>query len=146
MTCLAPRGFSRIVAMRHFCTIAAAVALLTSFFEASYFHLHRNRASDHAKTHHLGQGLTPHAHLFMPLHRPGPFLVMESSAGSGDADAIYLVQTSTQPQLFSFLVVCPQETTRVAPPDPGADFLRLPPSHSHDPPFVPSSAPRSPPA
>lgn len=132
--------------MRRFCTIAATVALLASFFEAPYFHLHGDRGGDHARKHHLGQGLTLHTHLFVPSDRAAHFPAMQSSAGSGDEDAIFLAWTSDPPDLFSFLAFCPLRTNLLSLPDQAPDFLLLPTYHSHDPPFVPSSAPRSPPA
>ena len=132
--------------MRRFCTIAATVALLASFFEAPFFHFHGDPASDHAKKHHLGQGLTLHTHLFAAPHRVVHFPAMQSSGGSGDDDAIFLAWTSDQPHSFSFSVFCLVEATLLGLPDQVADFILLPASHSHDPPFVPSSAPRSPPA
>jgi len=132
--------------MRRFWTIAATVAVLTSFFEAPYFHLHGDQASDHARKNHLGQGLTAHTHLFLPQHRAGHSPVLQSSTGKTDGDAIFLAQTSNPTHWFSLLAFLPLEATSLDLPDSVPDFLLFPACHSHDPPLVPSSAPRSPPA
>ena len=132
--------------MSRLCTIAATVALLASFFEAPYFHLHADWTSDHARKNHLGQGLTVHTHLFVPQHRAVHSPVIQFLPGSADSDAIFLAQSTSVTHLFSFLAFLPLETNRPALPDSVPDFILLPTYHSHDPPFVPSSAPRSPPA
>src|SRR3990170_3876517 len=145
MICLPSQVSVKWFAMRRFCTLTATVALLASFLQAPYFHLHGDRASDHARKNHLGQGLTLHTHLFVLPHRAVHFPAIQLLAGRGN-DAIFLAWTSVQPHLLSLSVFCPLETTLLGLPDQVADFILLPASHSHDPPFVSSSAPRSPPA
>ena len=132
--------------MRRFWTIAATVALLTSFFEAPYFHLHGDQASDHALQDHLGQGLTLHTHFSIPQHRADHSPEFEASGATADGDAIFLAQTSSPTHWFSPLAFLPWEAAPVDAPESVPGTLLLPAYHSHDPPFVVSSAPRPPPA
>ena len=132
--------------MRRFCAIAATVALLTSFIEAPYFHLHDNPASDHAREHHLGKGLTVHSHISIPQRRDAPSPVVESSAETADGDAIFLAQASARTPLFLLPAFLPLDPSRLDLPEPVQNRVWLPAYHSHDPPFVLSAFPRPPPA
>jgi hypothetical protein len=84
--------------------------------------------------------------LFVPYHRADHSPLIQSSAGSADGDAIFLAQTSGLTHSFSLLAFLPLETARPALPTSIRGFVLLPANHSHDPPFVSSSSPRSPPA
>jgi hypothetical protein len=90
--------------------------------------------------------LTLHAHLFGPQQRAVHFPAMHSSMGSGDEDAISLNWTVDQPHPFSSPVLFPAEATLLDVPDKVVAFILPPSLHSHDPPFVASASPRSPPA
>jgi len=136
---------SRIAVMRPFCTIAVSVALLASFLEAPYFHVHGNRASDHARDHHLAQAQRPHTHLSVASHHSVHNPDVELSAAGGEDGALFLAWTPGQPHGVSSFTFSPRETTVVVLPGQVADFQVFEVWHSHDPPLVFPSAPRSPP-
>ncbi|MBI4464712.1 MAG: hypothetical protein HY647_08425 [Acidobacteria bacterium] len=130
--------------MRPICTIAVSVALLTSFLQAPYFHLHGDQASDHAKDHHLAQALTFHAHWFTTAHGSEPIPNIERLAAEED-QAVFVAWTPDRQHLFSSLIFFSLEATALVLPTPVADYRHFDLLHSHDPPLVLSSAPRSPP-
>jgi hypothetical protein len=132
--------------MDRFYTIAAIVSLLASFFEAPYFHLHGNPASDHARKHHHGKGLTLHSHISFPQHRAEPLLEIPASAENANNDAIFVVQSSSLTPLFLLPTFLPEDAIRFTDRDPAQNLVLRPAYRSHDPPFIPANSPRPPPA
>ena len=132
--------------MSRFYTAAAIVSLLASFFEAPYFHLHANPASDHVRKHHHGKGIALHSHFSIPQHRVEHSAAVPSSAENADNDAIFVAQASGPTRLFLLPAFLPEDTIQLNLPDPVRNLVWQPAHRSHDPPFVPSTSPRPPPA
>ena len=132
--------------MRLFYTAGAVVSLLVSFFEAPYFHLHGNPASDHARKHHQGKGLTLHSHFSSPQHQADGLPAVQSRAESADYDAIFLAQASSLTRLPLLPALLPEARLQLPPPDPVRDLASQPAYRSHDPPLVSAISPRPPPA
>jgi hypothetical protein len=141
-----------MAAMRRFLTIAAAAALLTSFFEAPYFHLHNDHrhndaASDHVRRQHLGMALTVHSHFpgqsaGLPLGRR---TAQTKDGAAGDDAAIFLAQASgLAPRWLPASLSQNEWLPTVA--EPILHVVVLTAHRSHDPPFIPFVSPRSPPA
>ena len=127
-------------------TAAAIVSLLASFFEAPYFHLHGNPATDHVRKHHHSKDLTVHFHFSIPQHQADGLPAMQSRAENSDNDAIFLVQASSLARLFPLPAFLPGGISRLHLPEPAGNFSLLHAHHSHDPPLAPSISPRPPPA
>jgi hypothetical protein len=132
--------------MRRFYTAAAVVSLLVSLFEAPYVHLHGDPASDHARKHHHGKGLTLHSHFPLPQHPAAGLLAVQSRAESADYDAIFLAQASNLARLPLLPALLPEARLLLPPPDPVRNLASQPAYRSHDPPLVPAISPRPPPA
>lgn len=132
--------------MSRFCTTAAIVALLAGFFEAPYFHLHGNPASDHVRKHHHGKGLALHSHFSIPQHRAEHSSAAPSSAENADNDAIFAAQASSLTRLFLLPVFLPEDTIQLNLLDRVWNLVGLPAHHAHDPPLGSSISARPPPA
>ena len=131
--------------MRRVYSTVVGMALLVALFQAPYSHIHLNRTSDHAKEHHLSQGLTLHTHLLAARHGDLHLPAVTRSNGRGKDDAIFLAWAPALTHFDPIHVLSPLEPFVLILPDQLVDFLVFPVYHSHDPPFVLSSAPRSPP-
>ena len=132
--------------MPRFATIALCAALLIASFQASYTHLHVNNSTDHAKEHHLGQGLTFHTHVSDTTDGYDQLPRVQSEAGQEQNDSVFLTWAPKQPQTDYLLIALPGESTPLGTQDQGIYSPPSPDRHAHDPPLVSSSAPRAPPA
>jgi len=135
-----------MTAMRRADTIVVCIALLVASFQASYSHIHFNKTSDHVRKSHFAQGLKLHTHLLVAPERVGHFPAIQSFPSHRENDAFFLPWAPEAAHFIFFLTSLPSEPGAFTPPDQGAYFLPFAVRHSHDPPLVSSSAPRSPPA
>lgn len=131
--------------MRRASTIAVSIALLVASFQASYSHLHLDLTSDHAREHHLAQGLSLHTHFDAAPGDSADLPAVGSLPSHEREDVLFLAWAPEAPQFDFFPIALPVEAKVLKPPDRVARFVLLPARHSHDPPFVFSAAPRSPP-
>jgi hypothetical protein len=131
--------------MRRFGTIHLALLLVLSFARDPFFHLHDG--------HEHGAEEPGHENLFLAFHTHAE--VNSSSVHSDDQPEIGTTKGSAKAQPLSFFQVRP-ETPPPLPaltPEGVSQFplvcsvskLSEPPPRAHDPPFVHSSIPRSPP-
>ena len=139
------RAFSRITGMRRLCSIILCTAIGVASFQAYFSHVHRNRASDHVRESHMGQGLTLHTHMDAPAN-VGAHRAMQPSPSQETSDALFLPWTPAASPINILLAALPVESWSLNPPIQVAYYRTLPVRHAHDPPLVSSSAPRSPPA
>ena len=133
-------------AMRSFCTVGAIVALLASFIEAPYFHLHGDPESDHVRKHHHGKSLTAHSHFSIPQHHTDGLPAMQSRADGEDYDAIFLAQASSLTRVLLLPAFLPENAIQSPLPDPVRNLVLRPAYRSHDPPVIPALSARPPPA
>lgn len=132
--------------MRRADTIVVCIALLVASFQTSYSHIHFNKTSDHVRKSHLAQGLTLHTHLLVTPERGEHLPAIQSFPSHGENDAVFLPWAPEASHAIIFLTSLPSEPGAFTLPDQVVYFLPSAVRHSHDPPLVSSSAPRSPPA
>ena len=138
-------GFCRIAAMYRACAIGLSIALLGVSFQASYFHFHPNRASDHVEEHHLAQGLTIHTHLLIASHGAEHSAADRYLTAQEQDDAIFLAWSANRSHFYFSLTSIASKPNVAIPPDHGVIIPTGPMTRYHDPPLVLSTAPRSPP-
>ena len=136
---------ARIRTMRRISTALLCTALLVASFQASYSHFHLDPDTEHAKHDHAGQGLTLHTHL--PSNHDGfeGLPNIQSRARYEYQDAVFLPWAAKVSHLSSFPTALVAEIAVFSASDPIAYFVAAVVQHSHDPPLLVSSAPRSPP-
>ena len=131
--------------MHRVCSIILCTAIGVASFQAYFSHVHRNQASDHVRESHMGQGLTLHTHMDAPenaeAHR-----AMQPSHRQEKSDALFLPWTPVASPINILLTAFPVESLGLEPPVQVVYYRVSPVRHTHDPPLVPSAAPRSPPA
>jgi len=131
--------------MRRVYSIFLCTAIGVASFQAYFSHVHRNQASDHVAESHMGQGLTLHTHMDAP-ENAGAHRAMQPSHSQEKSDASFLPWTPVVSPISILLTALPVESWNLEPPIQVVYYRVLPVRHTHDPPLVSSSAPRSPPA
>src|SRR5262245_35196507 len=134
--------------MNRLVAIAACACLVFSLAEAPFSHTHSHESA-HSREQH-GPAFRPHIHLGQHLethqYHEGTEISASHSKEPGDDDAVFFTSAQDRPKFAPAIFFLGNLRYYQKPPDQKLAWVSVPSTCSHDPPFVDSSSPRSPPA